>query len=365
MFEAKTKGAMNMNCVLGLDIGGANTKACRLEMSNGHVQATGYSICYEVWKDPQGVRHMLTELKNSLSSGNDAGFDGVALTMTAELCDVFPSKAEGVLHILQMAEEAFTGIPMYVWTVQGEFRTPEKIREEPLLAAAANWLASAEALSDSTLLENGAAILADMGSTTTDIIPLRSGKVMTQGRTDTGRLLAGELLYTGVLRTAVQAIIDEAFIDGLRCRLANEYFAVSADVYRLLGMMTEQEYDVPTPDGGGQDFDACARRLARIVASEPEEIGMKNIFNMAQQIREKHIGQVFDGISRIVSRKELAHLDYIVTTGQGSFILEEAARRLNIKAVPWWQMLPGGTPDLVMSAYAVAYLLHTRIEYAQ
>ena len=47
----------------------------------------------------------------------------------------------------------------------------------------------------------------DVGSTTTDIIPIIDGRVAVRGQTDTDRLRSGELVYTGSLRTPVCALV--------------------------------------------------------------------------------------------------------------------------------------------------------------
>src|SRR5262249_4949340 len=69
----------------------------------------------------------------------------------------------------------------------------------------------------------------DIGTTTTDVIPLNDGSPVPAGRTDPERLRSGELVYTGVRRTPVCALGgDEA--------LAAEWFATTLDVYLVLEM---------------------------------------------------------------------------------------------------------------------------------
>ncbi|NLI91671.1 MAG: hypothetical protein GX434_05530 [Peptococcaceae bacterium] len=340
--------------VLGLDIGGANTKSCYLKMNKGIIQAAkGRSVYHEIWRNPEGLRDVLNGLKTVLKKTN---LDGVALTMTAELCDGFESKSQGVLYILGIVEDVFKDVPVYVWTTEGNFVLPEEIKNDPLQAAAANWLASASALAHCSIIENPS-ILVDMGSTTTDILPVSPGKVHVKGKTDIERLQSGELLYTGVLRTAINAILKEAYIDGVSCQVANEYFAISADVYRYLELITDRDYDVPTPDGGEKGLEGCAKRLARVVASEPLELGAKNIFFMAKLIQEKQGEQIVNNILRLSSRKDIPQPSYLITTGQGSFILDEVARRLGYKAIPWWRVIQGAKPHLAMASFAVSALL--------
>ncbi len=347
-----------MRFILGLDVGGANIKGCNLQIDGDHINiAKGKSVYHEIWRDTHNLKDVLLRLGNSLKETKNQEFDAIALTMTAELCDSFESKAQGVLTIVQTVEEIFENTPLNIWTTQEVFSSPPEIRKNPLQAAAANWLASASALANSSSLDDNPVIFVDMGSTTTDILPLTAGKVLSRGRTDTERLLTGELLYTGVLRTAVHSIVDEVVLDGFRCRVANEYFASSADVYRLLGWITETDYNIPTPDGKSRDLNGCAKRLARVVAAEPEELGMDNIYLMARYIMEKQIQQVMDNILQVVSSREIVLPKKLITTGQGSFILKEIARRLGWNVSPWWKMLPGAKSELPMTSYAVAWLL--------
>ena len=352
-----------MTFILGLDVGGANIKGCNLQVDGDHINsAKGKSVYYEIWRNTHGLKDVLIRLCNSLKEKKAQEFDEIALTMTAELCDSFESKTQGVLTIVQTVEEIFENTPLYVWTTQEVFASPPEIRKNPLQAAAANWLASAAALANSSSLDDSPVIFIDMGSTTTDILPVTAGKVLPRGRTDTERLLSGELLYTGVLRTAVHSIVDEVVLDGFRCRVANEYFASSADVYSLLGWITETDYNIPTPDGKSRDFYGCAKRLARVVAAEPEELGMENIYLIAQYIMEKQIQQVMNNILQVVSRREMPLPKKLVTTGQGTFILKEVARRLGWNVSPWWKMFPCAKPELPMTSYAVAWLLSQQYE---
>jgi probable H4MPT-linked C1 transfer pathway protein len=318
----------------------------------------GHSIYHEMWRDPEGLRSILGQFQILAKRRAVKKFDGIALTMTAEICDGFESKAEGVLSILEIVEESFRGVPVFIWTTRGSFASSTDIRQEPLQAAAANWLASAMAVALSLLPEDNPIIFADMGSTTTDIVTVGPGKVLARGRTDTERLLSGELLYTGILRTAVHSLIDEVYLDGSNCQIAHEYFAITADVYRLLQLIKEKDYTVPTPDGKTRELEACAKRLARIVGSELEELGMQKIYWIARMIMEKQTERIVDNILHVVSAIDAPLPKQLIMAGQGSFILREAARRLNLRAIPCWRIIPGANPQLATTSYAVAWLLN-------
>ncbi|WP_258359391.1 hydantoinase/oxoprolinase family protein [Moorella sulfitireducens] len=397
-----------MPVVMGLDIGGANTKACWLEIKDGQViRVHGESIYYEVWRDPEGLYGVLERLKGQawrFGSGRAPG--AVGLTMTAELCDVFTSKVQGVRLILAAARQVFTGTPVYVWTLNGDFVSLAGAEEQPMEAAAANWLASATALARSSRVKDTTALLVDMGSTTTDILPLSRGRVEVYGRTDVERLERGELVYTGIIRTPVNTITGSVFINGRPCRVTGEYFAITADVYRFLGYIREEDYVAAVPDNGARTPGGCARRLARVVASEPEVLGWSGIYAVARYIVEKQIQQVTEAIWQVLSRsrgtngiwcpasghrmlprqgeeggsrrflgKEPPQMGppggretgpgltpegqepakgwppgwprRLIMAGQGIFLLEQIAGRLGWEAIPWWELAPGSQGEII------------------
>ncbi len=177
--------------VLGLDIGGANLKAA-------HSDGTARSRPFALWKAPDRLADALRDLLRGWPP-----FDRLAVTMTGELCDCFASKREGVLAILAAVRVAAGPTPVAVWRNDGRLVSLDAARADPLPAAAANWLALATWAG--RLAPHRHALLIDVGSTTTDIVPLIDGRPVPGGRTDTERLRCGELTYTGVIRTPLCA----------------------------------------------------------------------------------------------------------------------------------------------------------------
>ena len=171
--------------------------------------------------------------------------DAVAITMTAELSDAFRTKREGVAFVLDAAEDALGDRPLSVLTTAGELVPVAAARARPCDVAAANWVATALAVAGA----HPDALLIDIGSTTADIVPIAAGRVAATGHNDLERLLAGELVYTGVLRTNLAAIAPRVPIRGGWCPVSSEYFAISADVHLVLGHLAPEAYDCPTPDG--------------------------------------------------------------------------------------------------------------------
>lgn len=239
---------------LGLDIGGANLKAA-------HSSGIARSVAFELWKRPNDLAKALRALIDSLPPA-----DRVAVTMTAELCDCYETKAEGVASVLGAVASITAEEHVFVWGIDGRFHAHSAIRAEPHLAAASNWLALAEVAA--RLVPRGPGILIDIGSTTSDLIPILDGRPAPQGRTDTARLRSGELVYAGVRRTPVSALANELVWRELPTGLAAELFATTLDIYVTLGMLGEEPANCQTADGRRATRGFSRDRLARMVGAD-------------------------------------------------------------------------------------------------
>ena len=205
--------------VIGLDIGGVNTKAV---WRDGDVMRTVLRP-YDVVRDREALAAVVRDVMAELSGEPP---ELVALTMTAELSDEFRTKREGVGFVLDAVEAAVPGRPGL--QTAGELVGLAEARARPLDVAAANWVASALAVA----ALHPDALLLDVGSTTADVIPIADGRVAADGRTDLDRLLAGELVYTGALRTNLARSCarprPRAPVSG-----RGRVFAISGDVHQI------------------------------------------------------------------------------------------------------------------------------------
>jgi (4-(4-[2-(gamma-L-glutamylamino)ethyl]phenoxymethyl)furan-2-yl)methanamine synthase len=285
-----------------VDIGGANTKAA---WDDG----TTVSRPFEVWRDPAGLVSVLRELGPA---------DAVAVTMTAELSDAFRTKREGVAFVLDAVEEVF-GDPR-VLTTGGELITVDEARGRPWDVAAANWVATALAVAD----DHPDALLIDVGSTTADVIPIAGGHVAATGHDDLTRLLAGELVYTGAVRTNLAAIAPRVPLRGGWCPVASELFAISGDVHLVLGHV--EAYDGPTPDGRPATVEFARERIARLVCSDVDQLEDAEIDAIAEYLHGEQVGQIAEAAGRQPEA-------LVVAAGTGAFLAREVAARLGREVV--------------------------------
>ena len=213
--------------------------------------------------------------------------------MTAELSDAFRTKREGVAFVLDAAEDAL-GNPS-VLTVAGELVSVAEARARPWDVAAANWVATALAVAE----VHPEALLIDVGSTTADIVPIVAGRVAATGHNDLERLQAGELVYTGVLRTNLAAIARRVPVRGGWCPVSSEYFAISADVQLVLGRLTEEAYDCPTPDGRPATVAFARERIARLVCADAEQLDADEIDAIAAYLGAEQVRQIEAAARRV------------------------------------------------------------------
>ncbi len=318
---------------LALDIGGANTKAARLQGASLRT----VSRPYEIWREREALSAVLREVAAEAGPA-----DAVAITMTAELSDAFRTKREGVAFVLDAVEDALGDRPLSVLTTAGELVSMTAARERPWDVAAANWVATALAVAG----EHPDALLVDVGSTTADVIPIAGGRVAASGRNDLERLVAGELVYTGVLRTNLAAIAPRVPVRGGWCPVASEYFAISGDVHLVLGHLAQEEYDCPTPDGRPATVAFARERLARLVCSDVDQLDEAEIDAIAAYLHGEQVRQIEEAARRVGPPD-----GPVVAAGSGAFLGREVAARLGRAVAP----APSG-PAAALAALLAATL---------
>jgi probable H4MPT-linked C1 transfer pathway protein len=307
-----------MDTVVGLDVGGANTKAAFVD---GVDAVRVVSEPFEVWREPEAMARVIADVVARL--GTEVA--PVALTTTAELVDVFASKREGVLHVLDAAEQALPGRRLRVMTTAGQLIGVDQARTDPLPCAAANWMATALLVARSV----PDAILVDCGGTTTDLIPIAGGLVAATGRTDVERLLAGELVYTGALRTNIAAVLPHVPIEGRPCPVSSELFAISADAHLLRGNLSPEQCTCTFPDGRGTSPGEVRARLARVVCADPEQLAEGDLEAIAAAVEEAQIASIATALARIAGR--LPAGVPVLAVGVGAFLARAAAARCGLQ----------------------------------
>ncbi len=302
--------------VLGLDLGGAHLKAAFAR--DGRVLAARQVPC-RLW---EGLDRLAPAFDVALAGLPPP--DRVALTMTGELADLFVDRAAGVAALVEAAAGRFPGGPLLIWAGREGFLPPDAARHNAAAVASANWLATASLAA----ARAGNGLLVDIGSTTTDILPLLAGAVRFAGYSDAERLAKGELVYQGLTRTPVMAMADRAPLAGAWVPLMNEYFATAADVWRLLGRLDEAHDQHPAADNGEKTTLASARRLARMVGADLGPDGAEGWRGLAEWLGGAQLRRIEDAVLLVLSRERVPASAPMVGAGCGRRLVSDLAGRL-------------------------------------
>lgn len=344
--------------IIGLDIGGANTKAVRIDIVNNEILSfqviSKYAPLWRIGKDKLPI--ILNEIKSDLIGLSI--LDSLGVTMTAELSDVYEVKKIGVEHILNCVEKVFSDTNIKVIDAYCGLKSISDAKRDYLSVAGANWAATSWLVSKII----PTCILIDIGSTTTDIIPIMNGKVVAKGFTDLDRLANGELIYTGALRTNIATIVNEIPVRGKMIRVSSELFALSGDIHLILGNINEEDYITETANGRGKSKIEALARLSRVVCADLDMLNMNDLRKMAQYIYEEQLNMVSKGLLQVLSGMDVDFDIPIVIVGLGGkFIGGKAAERIGFKKIINLAEILG--KDASKAASALATGLRVAFEY--
>jgi (4-(4-[2-(gamma-L-glutamylamino)ethyl]phenoxymethyl)furan-2-yl)methanamine synthase len=302
-----------MGVVIGWDIGGVHLKAARAE--DGRITKV-IQYASPLRAGTELLRQAFAEARTEMGAA-----DRNVVTMTGELADTFSSRKEGVKRLTKLAAGELDSVSIYAGPA-GCVR-PEDAHEHSADIASANWHACASLIAR----KRNNALFIDLGSTTTDVIPIVAGKVVARGYTDSQRLAAGELVYTGLVRGFVMATAGRAPLRGTWTPLINENFATMADVHRILGTLPAGADLMATADGREKTIEASRARLARMLGSDASDADDETWTLLARWFAEAQMRAIADAATLVMSSGALASAT-VIAAGIGLTVIEEIARRL-------------------------------------
>jgi probable H4MPT-linked C1 transfer pathway protein len=339
--------------IIGWDIGGAHVKTALLN-GNGMVSQVIQEPC-PLWKGLDCLDRALSAILRTLPPGPYLH----AVTMTGELADCFASREQGVQAIIRAMQAKLHDEDLLIFAGRSGFLKADEVQQVHTMAiASANWLASAELAAK----QCRDALFVDVGSTTSDILLIENHEVLAMGLSDYQRLVSGELLYTGIVRTAVMAIAQQAEFNGQTMGLMAEYFATMADVYRLTGDLNEAHDQAETADGAEKTPQASARRLSRLTGYEFAETDWDIWLQFARHLKERQKQAIRQACLKQMARSSKPDKPCLIGAGVGRFLVKEIAAEQGIDYVDFTQCCTTAAVDSDIDAadcapaVAVAYL---------
>jgi len=299
--------------VIGWDIGGAHVKAARLE--SGRIVDAAQWPC-PLW---QGLDRLDAALDAARRRWPDLDAHAQAVTMTGEMVDLFEHREQGVQRIAARLAGALPSPRFFAGGAAWPDAREAASRWEHI--ASANWLATARHAAQALPAVEG--VLLDIGSTTTDLIALRRGHVVTESRSDAHRLATGELVYHGVVRTPLCALARRIAWKGVPHNVMNEFFATTADVYRLTGELDPAHDQHPSADNAAKDERQTRARLARMIGLDERDGSAAQWDAFARAWRDAQLAELREQLARVIARHDLAPGATLVVAGCGAFLASE------------------------------------------
>jgi (4-(4-[2-(gamma-L-glutamylamino)ethyl]phenoxymethyl)furan-2-yl)methanamine synthase len=304
--------------VFGWDVGGAHVKVSMTTRAG--VLADVAQWACPLW---QGIAH-LERVIDAVFERWPVAADASArhaVTMTGEMVDLFADRAEGVRTLTRTLAQRLG--PRTMFFAGDGWYARSACAENWRKVASANWLATAQWVA--ACVRN--AVLVDIGSTTTDIIPIVDGHVIARGANDAQRLVSGELVYQGVVRTPLCGVAHRIAFRGETAGVMNEWFATTADVYRLTGELWAEHDQHPSADNGPKTEAASRARIARMIGRDAADASDAEWRRFAQTWRLAQLRALEANLARVTVRDASLAAAPIVGAGCGRFLAAALARQ--------------------------------------
>jgi len=301
---------------VGWDIGGAHVKACLLQ--DGRVADVAQWAC-PLW---QGLQHLDKAYDQASARWPALHTARHGVTMTGEMADLFAHREEGVCRIAASFTARWGAAATRFYAGDAGWCSSADVSAQWAHIASANWLATAQHVAQCVA---GEGVLVDIGSTTTDLIAFRHGQVLTRARSDAARLASGELAYHGVVRTPLCALGPQVPFGGQPRNVMNEFFATTADVYRLTGELDPTHDMYPAADSAGKDSAATRQRLARMIGLDARDATAAEWLAFAHAWRDRQVAELQRQWQRVATLHGLGPDAQVVSAGAGGFLVGEVA----------------------------------------
>jgi probable H4MPT-linked C1 transfer pathway protein len=135
-------------------------------------------------------------------------------------------------------------------------------------------------------------------------------------------------VYCGVVRTPLCALAQRMPLAGRTFNVMNEWFATTADVYRLTGELDPLHDMHPAADGASKSLAATRQRLAHMVGHDARDANESDWLAFAHAWREIQLGLIRSNLERVIANSGLRADAPVVGAGCGHFLARAIAQQL-------------------------------------
>lgn len=305
------------NLYIGWDIGGAHTKYAILKPNSSSIICKIYKC--NLWSSLKDLSEKINRINKQYIKKHHVIN---AITMSGEMSDIFSSRNEGVKEIIKLFDNLSSKNYIFVKDKGLSRYTKQKLKY--LNIASMNWLAISKLLEK----KDRNIIAIDVGSTTTDIILIKNFKCINKRFDDFSGLNSSELIYSGVLRTPINAIVQKIIISKREYNVIPENFATMSDVYRILSIISSKQDYTDTSDKRSKTKRHSMERLSRVFGFDYSEEKMKTLIKLSEKIMSVHLEQISCKIEKhIIDKFKNTKEIKIIGMGIGSKLIEIISKK--------------------------------------
>jgi len=129
----------------------------------------------------------------------------------------------------------------------------------------------------------------------------------------------------------------------------NEWFASSADVYRLTGELNPAHDQHPSADGKAKDLQATCQRLARMVGLDARDASEADWRACAQAWRAAQLAEIGGQLERVCAEHAIDDRAPLVSAGCGDFLVEALAAASGRRCLPYAEHVATLAPQATAS----------------
>lgn len=299
---------MNKNNIkyLGLDFGGAHLKLVGLDKDHKII----FAKCKRspIWNGVKSLDNSIKEIRKFKSVSK------LGITMTAELCDNFNTRRQGVQKLIKYLRKVKQK-KFFFTNSKNNFSESPSYKN----VASMNWLALALYVSKKV----SSSLVIDFGSTTTDLILINKNKIKNKFLTDFSRLNNSELIYTGCLRTPIFSIKDQLRINGKSLKIIPESFTNLSDVYRVLNLIPKKVDLYPTCDARNKSLLNSRKRISRAFGFDYTKKNKSLINVICKKIMNIQLNKISSEMDKLLIKNNFNSKIPLVICGSGKKILNE------------------------------------------
>ena len=280
-----------MDAVLGLDIGGNHSKFTLLKKKGDTFVCDAGCVALG-----PGAPTLFDVLKNlSRDAGDNVDAIGVITSYPAGLSLTYE---EGLSFTIKQMLRVFPEECIYIADFSGSLHRIYDLEvEDPFIFSATNFFGSGKI--GTHLMEEG--IVIDTGSTSTDILAIKHGKISLMGP-DNKRLkrhLVGEMNWLGVLATPLSLVSRYVPFKGRMVPISQGDFYIS-DVFNMLYpeklKSISKMYGRPLPDSSRSYYN-----ITKSINLDPSYVSQTEAYTMARYILAKAQSILRDSLFLLLS----------------------------------------------------------------